>query len=66
MNTWDFATGVGVTLSNDTKSVVLDTLAFDANVVKLTALGYRDLKLPIPGCSYGASCSFKSAGTVDT
>ncbi len=65
MNSWDFLTGVGLIISNDTQSVALDTTAFDANVEKLHALGYRDIKLPIPACSNGGSCSFNSAGTVD-
>ena len=65
MNSWDFLTGVGLTISNDTQSVALDTAAFDANVEKLHALGYRDIKLPIPACSNGGSCSFNSAGSVD-
>jgi hypothetical protein len=64
MNSWDFATGVGLTISNDTQSVTLDTAAFDANIEKLLALGYRDIKLPIPACQNGGSCSFNSAGSV--
>ena len=61
MYSWDFATGVGLTIANDTQSVALDTAAFDANFAKLVAMGYRDLKLPIPGCQAGSSCAFESA-----
>ena len=63
MNSWDFLTGVGLTIANDTQSVTLDTAAFDANVEKLHVLGYRDIKLPIPACNNGGSCSFQTAGT---
>ena len=64
MNSWDFATGVGLTIANDTQSVTIDTAAFDANIEKLLALGYRDIKLPIPACNNGGSCSFSSAGSA--
>ena len=36
--------------------MVLDTAAFDRNFEKLVALGYRDLKLPLPGCFSAGSC----------
>ena len=54
------AVRVGLTIANDTQSVELDTAAFDANIEKLLALGYRDIKLPIPACNNGGSCSFSS------
>ena len=57
MNTWDSMTGIGLTISNDTERVILDTEAFDINIEKLLALGYRDFKMPVPGCSNGCGCS---------
>ena len=63
MYNWDFAVGVGLTISNDTQTASLDTAAFDANMDKLIALGYRELKLPLPGCSGGSPCGFWSAGS---
>jgi hypothetical protein len=62
---WDFATGVGLTIANDTNSVQIDTKAFDVNFEKLLALGYRDLKFPVPACTYGGSCSIDSAGGIN-
>ena len=50
MYNWDFAVGVGLTISNDTQTASLDTAAFDANMDKLIALGYREFKLSVPGC----------------
>ena len=33
----------------------LNTAPFDKNFRKLLALGYRDLKFPVPACSMGSS-----------
>ena len=64
MYNWDFSVGVGLTISNDTQTASLDTAAFDANMDKLIALGYREFKLSVPGCSGGSSCGFRSAGSA--
>ena len=56
MENWEFAAGVGLTIANDTRSMALDTAAFDRNFAKLVELGYRDLKLPLPGCFSAGSC----------
>jgi hypothetical protein len=64
MYSYDMVTSVGLTIANDTQSVQLDTDAFDANFEKLLALGYRDLKLPVPACTSGSSCAIQSASGI--
>jgi hypothetical protein len=59
-NVWAFfadgvAAGVGLTIANDTQTMEVDMAAFDRNFAKLVELGYRDLKLPIPGAWHGGS-----------
>eukprot|EP01052_Picozoa_sp_SAG31_P033824 SAG31_NODE_3873_length_3795_cov_3.828734_2_plen_780_part_00 len=57
MESWEFAAGIGLTIANDTRSMEIDTAAFDRNFEKLVELGYRDLKFPVPGCFSAGSCS---------
>jgi hypothetical protein len=52
----DFAAGVGLQIAADTKSVQLDTTAFDTNFAKMLELGYRDIRFPVPACLSGSSC----------
>jgi hypothetical protein len=59
MNSWGFDSGVGLTIANDTQSMELDTAAFDRKMESLVEMGYRDLKLPIPGCYSAGSCMIR-------
>jgi hypothetical protein len=57
MDSWGFDSGVGLMISNDSQSMTLETAAFDRKFASLLEMGYRDLKLPIPGCYSAGSCS---------
>ena len=48
---------MGLTIANDKQSLELDTAAVDRKFESLVEMGYRDLKLPIPGCYSAGSCS---------
>ena len=65
MMTWDAMSSIGIWIADDTKSVTLDTAAFDKNMEMLIGMGYRDFRLPIPAGSNGASNTFSTAGGVN-
>ena len=64
MYDFDFAAGVELEIAADTRSVALNTTAFDANFENMLALGYRDIRFPIPACLSGSSCGL--SGTSGT
>ena len=66
MYDFDFAAGVELEIAADTRSVALNTTAFDANFENMLALGYRDIRFPIPACLSGSSCGLSAGAGISS
>ena len=64
MYNFDFALPVGLQIAADTRSVILNTSAFDTGFERLLRTGYRDLRFPTPGCLSGSMCGLASAAGI--